>query len=193
MNQTQKEEIKKSLLDFTIKAVEKFLKENPTLEFYAFAYDCYAEYAEVNLCFNTEKAFKKTLKNYQKKEFSRYYQAVSKIENLKYNAEDWECQCIDTTYILTEEQLTNIFNDLPDDNYASWKKFVEKLMKLFCECLIDFTKTETFKKIPKTNGFIIFCIDHDENFENAIEKLKMLNQYRPATNKVLSKARIRCF
>jgi hypothetical protein len=193
MNQTKKEEIKKSLLDFTIKTVEKFLKENPKLEFYAFAYDCYAEYAEVNLCFNTEKAFEKTLKNYQTRKFSRVYQTASEIENLKYNTGNWEYQCFDTTYILTEEQLNEIFNDLPDDNYASWKKFVEKLMELFCECLIDFAKTETYRKIPKTKDFKVFCIDHDEDFENVIERLKMLNQSRPVRNKVLSKVGIRCF
>jgi hypothetical protein len=193
MNQTKKEEIKKTLLDFTNKAVEKFLKENPSHKFYAFAYDCYAEYAEVNLCLNTEKAFKKTLKNYQTRELSRYYQTASEIEKLKYNTKDWEYQYIDTTYILTEEQLTKFFNDLPDDNHISWKKFIKELMELFCECLIDFTKTETYNKIPKTKDFMVFCIDHDENFENAIERLKMLNQSRPVRNKVLSKAGIRCF
>lgn len=192
MNQSKKEEIKKSLSDFTVKAVENFLRNNPTVRFHAFAYDCYAEYAEVNLCFNTEKSFKKTIKNYQTRELSRYYQTASEFDKLKYNTKDWEYQYIDTTYILTEEQLTKFFDDLPDDNHISWKKFIKELMELFCECLIDFTKTETYNKIPKTKDFIIFCIDHDEDFENEIKRLKMLNKSKPVRNMILSKAGIRC-
>jgi hypothetical protein len=60
-----KTEIKKQLLDFSINGVENFLNEHSDLEFYSFAYDCNAEYGEVNLCFNTEKDFKKTLESYQ--------------------------------------------------------------------------------------------------------------------------------
>ncbi|WP_205334634.1 hypothetical protein [Flavobacterium fluviale] len=48
-------QIKQQLIDFTIIGVQEFLSQNPNLEFYAFAYDCNAEYAEINLCFNTIK------------------------------------------------------------------------------------------------------------------------------------------
>ncbi len=169
-----KEKIKTDLLTFTIQGVENFLFKNQNLEFYAFAYDCNSEYAEVNLCFNTELDFKKTLEHYQKGEFSKYYQSENEIKDLKFNTGDWDYQCFETTNVLSEEQLTKIFNDLPDDDYKSWNEFIEYLTKIFCECLIDFTKTETYKKIPKTNDFLAFCIDHDEDFEDAIERLETI-------------------
>ena len=56
-----KVKLKSELLEFTEKGVEKFLNENSNLEFYAFAFDCNAEYAEVNLCLNTENEFQKTM------------------------------------------------------------------------------------------------------------------------------------
>ncbi|MDR6968158.1 putative CHY-type Zn-finger protein [Flavobacterium arsenatis] len=174
MKNFNKEEIKKTLLDFTVNAVEKFLKENPALEFYAFAYDCNAEYAEVNLCLNTEDEFEKTLKQYQIGEFSKYYQTEGDIKDLKFNTGDWEYQCFETINVLTNEQLDQIFNNLPKDDYKSWNEFVENLMKIFGECLLDFMQTETYQKIPKTKNFTAFCIDHDEGIEEAMERLENL-------------------
>ena len=168
-----KTEIKKQLLDFSINGVENFLNEHSDLEFYSFAYDCNAEYGEVNLCFNTEKDFKKTLESYQTGNYADNYQTEEDIKNLKFNTGDWDYQCFDSINILTEEELEEILGEDPEkDDYKSWNEFIESLNELFCECLLDFSKTETFKKIPKTNNFIAFCTDHDEDFENAIERLE---------------------
>ena len=89
------EKIKNRILDFTIKSVENFLVENPELEFYAFAFDCNVEYAELGLCFNTETSFQETLKDYQKGKFAEYYKSeVSKhykteegIKSLRYSTD----------------------------------------------------------------------------------------------------------
>jgi hypothetical protein len=169
-------EIRKQLLEFTINSVESFLNEHSSLEFYSFAYNCNAEYAEINLCFNTEAEFEKTLKHYQTGEFSKYYKSDEEINDLKFNTGDWEYQCFETLNVLTDEELTKIFNDLPEDDYKSWKEFVENLLEVFCEVLLDFSKTETFKKIPKTDNFLAFCIDHDEDFENAIKRLEKVKK-----------------
>ena len=165
-------EIKKQLLDFTVNSVDNFLNEHPNLDFYSFAYDCNAEYAEINLCFNTETEFEKTLKHYQTGEFSKHYQSEEDINDLKFNTGDWEYQCFETLNVLTDDELTKIFNDLPEDDYKSWNEFVGNLLEIFCETLIEFTNTETFKKIPKTDNFLTFCIDHDEDFEDAIKRLE---------------------
>ncbi|MBF2631754.1 DUF4303 domain-containing protein, partial [Listeria seeligeri] len=53
------------IVNFAIEGVEKFLQENPELTYYAFAFDCNAEYAEINLCVNTEEAFAEILAYYQ--------------------------------------------------------------------------------------------------------------------------------
>lgn len=164
--------IKQNLLDFTISGVEKFLKENPTLEFYAFAFDCNAEYCEVNLCFNTETDFQKTLTHYQSGKYGDNYQTDEEIIELKFNTGDWDYQCFDTHYVLEESELDEIYQNCPeDDDDKTWLEFVENLNELFCEVLLQFTQTETYQKIPKTKDFTPFCIDHDEDFETATDRL----------------------
>lgn len=174
-----KVQLKSQLLDFTINAVETFLKEHPNVEFYAFAFDCNCEYAEVNLCFNTEKDFKITLNSYQSGNYAKKYQKQEAINELKYNTGDWKYQCFEGINLITEHELDLILGENPDlDDYKSWKKFIKSLNELFSECLIDFSKTETFHKIPKTKDFLAFSIDHDEELKDAImrlEKLKLLS------------------
>jgi hypothetical protein len=170
----QQEEIKKKILDFTVRGVESFLTENPDLEFYAFAFDCNAEYTEINLCFNTEEDFDETLKYYQKGKYAQYYQTERDIEELKYNTGDWEYQCFETMFVFTEKELNEIFREFPDDNYESWNEFVRHFLEVCTECIIEFVTTETYKKIPKTKDFIAFCIDHDESIEEAMERLERI-------------------
>ncbi|MGE8343485.1 MAG: DUF4303 domain-containing protein [Flavobacterium sp.] len=169
-----KQKIKKDLIDFTDQRVKEFLDNNLNLEFYAFAYDCNAEYAEVNLCFNTMEDFGKTLHNYQNGRFSENYKTDEAIKGLKFNTGDWEYQCFDSINVLSEEELNNIYNDLPDDDYKSWNIFMEELMELFCECLIEFRNSGVYNSIPKTEDFVSFCIDHDEDLEDATERLERI-------------------
>ena len=168
----------KRIVNFTEVAVKLFLDKNPNLEFYAFAFDCNAEYAEINLCFNTEDDFKNTLASYQSGEFSEYYQDDAQIKELRFNTGDWRYQSFDTFYLLTETELNEIFIKLPEDDYASWNMFLEDLMEVFCESLITFTNTTTYARIPKTFDFLEFCIDHDEAFDKAehrINKVRSIN------------------
>ena len=167
----ERDKIKKQILDFATKSVENFLKENPDLEFYAFAFDCNAEYAELGLSFNTETAFQETLKDYQAGEFSRYYKSEEDIKELKYNTGDWDYMYFDSLDVFSNDELDKISNEFPDDDYKSWNKFVSNLLDFFTESLIEFMKTETYAKIPKTKDFICFCIDHDEDFDDAMERL----------------------
>lgn len=162
--------LKQEILDFTIKGVSSFLKKNSKLEFYAFAYDCNAEYAEINLCFNTLFDFEKTLDYYQNGQFGQNFKSDEDIRDLKYNTGDWEYQCFETISILSGDELNDIFNGFPDDD-KSWNEFVESLMELFCECLLEFRDTLTFKSIPKSKDFVSFCIDHDEDLKIAKERL----------------------
>ncbi len=166
------ETIKRQIIDFATQGVERFLKENPDLTFYAFAFDCNAEYAEVNLCLNTEQAFADTLKDYQEGEFSENYQSQEEIRDLKYNTGDWNYSCFESLYVYDEKELDEIFWEMPDDDYQSWQKFANNLLELFTESLVEFTKTETYRKIPKTNDFLAFCIDHDEDVEQAMGRME---------------------
>ena len=169
------DKIKKQILDFTTRSVEDFLKENPDLEFYAFAFDCNAEYAELGLSFNTEISFQDTLKGYQTGDFSRYYKSEEDTRELKYNTGDWDYSYFDSLDVFSNDELNKIYNVLPEDDDKSWNKFISNLLDLFTDCLIEFTKTEIFAKIPKTEDFMCFCIDHDEDFDDAMERIEQYN------------------
>ena len=171
MTELDQPQLKKTIVEFTIRGVQQFLQEHPGLVFYALAFDCNAEYAEINLCLNTESDFSKSLNHYQT-EYPESYQNDENIRDLRFNTGDWEYQCFDTIYVLTDEQLSEIFQAIPEDDYQTWQKFVGGLLVLFTEALQDFTKTEIYKSIPKTDNFTTFCIDHDEDFEDALNRMK---------------------
>jgi len=155
---------------FTRNSVNIFLQKHRDFTFYAFAFDCNAEYAEVNLCFNTEEDFTKTLYSYQNGKFSESYKTEQAIYELKYNTGDWKFQCFDTMYILEEDEMAEIYGEDIEEQ-------VNDFMQIFRNVLLDFSLTSEFNNIPKTNDFKILCIDHDEDIEQAeleFNKLKAI-------------------
>lgn len=155
--------IKAEILRFTTVEVEQFLLAHPDKTFYAFAFDTHAEYAELNLCFNTELDFQQRLAYYQSGEFAASYQSPEAIQELKFNTGDWEYQCFSTCYLLSEDELQVIQQSLPEDDFSEWEEIARQIRAVFTECLVQFTQTEVYQAIPKTDGFIAFSIDHDED------------------------------
>jgi len=155
--------IRKKVLDFTIEGVEKFLSDHPGLEFYAFAYDCTASMGEIRLCFNTEAEFQKTLYQYQNGKYAHRYQSAEGIRELRYNTGDWEYAVFDSLDVMTRKEVDKTYDELNAISYNAYRDYVEELQVTFCESLIDFTRSETYKNIPKTADFAVFCFDHDEH------------------------------
>lgn len=82
-----------------------------------------------------------------------------------------------TLYVFSEDELNNYFNQLyPNgvDDYGVWKAFVNSLFDLFTNQLVEFSKTEIFKKFLKRMILNFFCIDHDEDIEEAIERMNLV-------------------
>jgi len=52
------------------------------------------------------------------------------------------------------------------------------MMNLFCEALLEFTLTDEFNSIPKTDIFKILCLNHDESIEDAETRLDKIKQSR---------------
>ncbi|MDH6363884.1 hypothetical protein M2139_000813 [Enterococcus sp. PF1-24] len=148
----------KKIVEFATNGVTIFLNDNPTLEFYAFAFDCNAEDAEINLCFNTEEAFSETLSHYQTGNNADYYKNEENIQRLKFNTGDWKFQCFDTLYVFDDEELTTIFNNLypngVQDDYQAWKSFIKNSLESFTQTLIQFSKTDVFK-LPTLNSIVL--------------------------------------
>lgn len=157
------EERKQALLPLVQTAVETFLKEHPELCYYCFAFDCNAEYAEINLCFNTEADFAQTLERYQRGPYGDSYRSEEDILDLRYNTGDWQYQCFATFYVLEEETLAALYGEDED-------RLLAEMMRFNCELLALFCKTDTFARIPKTENFRVLCIDHDEDVAAALER-----------------------
>lgn len=157
----KKEEVLKCL----IHDMEKFLSEHKDLEFYALALDCYYLYSNFLVCMNTEKDFADTLKYYQKKYDT--YSDKKYIRDLRYNPGDWEYTDISAIDLFDEDELTAKYQDDID-------KQCDDMMLLCDEILNDFRKTDVFSCIPKTSDFVSFCIDHDEDVEEALKRYNIL-------------------
>mgnify|MGYP000867196279 CR=1 FL=1 len=161
--------IKNDIVSFAITETEKFLTEKSGEVFYAFAFDLNAAYGEVNLCFNTEEYFQKILKYYQNQSDSHVYHSNEEIKSLKYNTGDWEYQCFSTIYPIDETYLEKLYHTSYKD--GSYSHVLTKIIHIFSESLTLFKQTETYKKIPKTEDFIAFTIDHDEDVEDALMRI----------------------
>ena len=68
-----------------------------------------------------------------------------------------------TLYVLSEDELQAIQQRLPEDDFSEWEAIVGQIRSIFSECLQLFTQTEVYQAIPKTDDFIAFSIDHDED------------------------------
>lgn len=164
-----KESTRKKILDFTTEKVNDFLGAHPSEIFYAFAFDCNAEYGEINLCFNTEESFEKTLKEYQSGPYAESYKKKEDIIDLKYNTGDWAYQCFNTIYCATEEELSSIFG-------ADIDLQIKEIMGICWAALTEFQKTSVYVRIPQTKNFISYCIDHDESPLDVIKSKGLLGR-----------------
>ena len=114
---------------------------------------------------NTIEEFEKTLQWYQKK--YEIYDQEENILDLRYNPGDQEYTDISQVDVFQEEELAAKYQDDID-------KQCEEIMD-FCEDILrDFKKTDVFEKIPKTSDFIAFCIDHDEDVKEALERQNVI-------------------
>lgn len=151
------------LLAFISSEVNNFIQDHPDEAFYAFALDTNAAYGEVNLCFNTEPMFAKTLSDYQNGRYGEEYQQPQDIWQLRYNTGDWDYQCFATLYLI-------------DDGALEDGDECEQFMHYVCRSLIDYLQTDGFKAIPKTVNFKVLCIDHDEDIVDAQQRLQALDK-----------------
>ena len=143
-------------------AVEEFLRAHPRERFYALAFDCNTAYAEFLVGMNTEEAFQKTLTEYQKSGASDRTDA-SAAEKLRYNPGDWTYTEITEFELFDEDELTSRYQYNMEKQCADMRRLCE-------EILANFRQTDTFQNIPKTEDFVSYCIDHDEDPADALAR-----------------------
>jgi hypothetical protein len=153
---------KKEILRKISGDMERFLETHSHLEFYVLAFDCNTEYAGFLVSMNTQDDFSKTLETYRS-EYKGYYDDDQNVNELRYNPGDWEYTDISEVTLFEEEELIAKYGVDLDAQ-------CEDMMVLCEEILEDFRKTDVFKRISKTKDFVSFCMDHEESFEDAMER-----------------------
>nr|WP_261729982.1 hypothetical protein [Shewanella xiamenensis] len=79
-----------------------------------------------------------------------------------------------TLYVLPEDELHTIQQRLPEDDFSEWEAIVGQIRSIFSECLQLFTQTEVYQSIPKTDDFIAFSIDNDEELPDILSPSVLL-------------------
>ncbi|MDI5830406.1 hypothetical protein [Shewanella xiamenensis] len=79
-----------------------------------------------------------------------------------------------TLYVLSEDELQAIQQRLPEDDFSEWEAIVGQIRSIFSECLQLFTQTEVYQAIPKTDDFIAFSIDNDEELPDMLSPSVLL-------------------
>ena len=79
-----------------------------------------------------------------------------------------------TLYVLSEDELQAIQQRLPVDDFIECDSIVGILRSIFSECLQLFTQTEVYQAIPKTDDFIAFSIDNDEELPDILSPSVLL-------------------
>lgn len=156
------------IVEFTEEEVEVFIKEHENEVFYSFAYDCNAETSGIYLSFNTLNSFEETLEKYREGEYASFYNDEESVLRLKYNPGDWKYQNFVYIEFIYEDKIKELFDVSIDKNSNDLLNIAER-------ALLDFRKTKVYQTIPKTDDFLAFCIDHDEDELDAIERSIKIN------------------
>lgn len=141
--------------------LSSFIIKHPRLTFYALALDCNAETKGIYLGLNTLEAFDETLNAYQSGPYSEYYENPHNVTRLKYNPGDWKYK-----------NFANVefyYTDVLKERYNSVFEADGVLLNVYAQALLNFLyETPSFKQLNKTDDFISFIINHDDDELEAI-------------------------
>lgn len=151
------------IVSFTEEEVSQFIKEHSNERFYAFAYDVNPATKGIYLSFNTEADFKVKLKQYQEGNYAFLYQSDDQIKRLRYNPGDWKYQNFVSIEFIYDAKIKELFDVVLVESKNNLLDYAE-------QALLSFKKTETYEHIPKEKDFIAFCIDHEEDELEALDR-----------------------
>jgi len=168
-----KKEIKDKILPFLEKSVFEFLNTHKNESFYSFAIGASGnDSCHIFLYLSTEEYFQELLED-EDEEFKNDEQDVYEY---RYSVADWKYPEFSELEILNHDKLEEFYKSFNlEENAIDYNKCYEHILELYCECLIDFESTETYKKIPKTDDFKNICSEHDgfiKDFENRMNKVR---------------------
>ena len=197
-------EIEDVLFDLSSKTIQKFSQKQNSEKFYGFGFDVDSSEGEVLLCFNTEEDFQKTAQyyiekwNYTEEELQELkmnfgdwkYQGINyeldyiqdwyswskyKKEIMSYYDFLFDKYSIDETPVENDE---NVLFSTVDYSVALEKS--QNFSKLFLESivrvLIRLENEGILNLVNQEKEFIKLVVDHDEDIDKAIERIKSVRK-----------------
>jgi hypothetical protein len=141
--------------------------------FYAFAFDCNADYAQVFVCANTRAALTARATDCKHRRSDLYgHLTIPDLEDqLRWALGDWEFQAFTTggfseAWEPIEEFLVDAI-PWDDDNDQRIEAFRTSFMETACRCMIRLESEGILDALPKTGDFQTFVADHDESVESS--------------------------
>lgn len=178
-----RQEIKKKVLSFLEAEVNKFLLENTEEIFYGLAIAPSGnDMCDIFLYFSTEEYFEQLLEKEDLEELHEDY-GKNAIFLFKYSVGDWKYDAFAALEVIPAEEWRTLTDEDEErlrgtDGRCTCKacSYYEAMTDLYCEALIDFSQTETYKKIPKTADFRLVCTDGDEDAEKDLKRFKRIEK-----------------
>ncbi len=135
-------------------------------EFYAFALDCNAYYANVLFCLNTPESLEGSARSYANQNDND--SLAKEREALRWGLGDWRYQGFNLESRHWPEQVPMLddFAELPHPDDT------EQFLVICCRALLRAQRSGAFEALRKTVDFAVACIDHDEDFTSGEARLE---------------------
>ncbi|WMS86593.1 DUF4303 domain-containing protein [Pleionea litopenaei] len=170
------DKVSKLLYELSEMCINKFSEAHPDKTFYAFSFDLNVEYGNVLLCANTEQAFQEVSSSY----IERYNYGEAELRSLKRNFGDWKYQGFNLEFpewneawgSVEREIEQYVFSDNIEDEEVD--TFVNEFICMCTKVLLSLEANGAFNSLRKESNFYVDIMDHNENEEEAGERLSRL-------------------
>ena len=170
------DEVEQTLFRAALTAMQRFASRHADETFYGFSFDCNADYGEVLLCLNSEKA----LAEWARRHYPSYSQEEIDRE-LRWNSGDWKYQGLnqDEDYAQawekvwgpTQEKIHAAYLEAADEEAD---EFLEIFLESVCRVLLRMERENVFAGLNKEPHFKALVTNHDELLEDAWERLEIV-------------------
>lgn len=170
--------IEDQLFALSMASIRQFNDEHPDESFYGFGIDCMADMGIFLLCFNSEAAFAETAKEY----IQRFQYSAADLAELKTSYGDWKYQDFNQDQPHWEpgwsayRDAIEAYVCADEIEVEEADAFVEQLMRCACRVLVRLERSGIFECTRMDPGFTTSVMDHDENLQEATDRLNSVRE-----------------
>jgi hypothetical protein len=164
-------------------AIAAFAAEHRDESFYAFAFDCNADYGEVFLCLNTEADLAATVRAWLAADPARVEREIE--SDLRWNVGDWKYHAFNINppcekgWEKAWSETEGLIHDatLDDDD---GDEIAERFLVSACRVMVAMEKDGVLDVLRRDPGFKTLVGDHDEPIEDSWARLLRVRNQRRA-------------